>query len=300
MAFGSKGLTKTKLHIFKFSARHAISVLASAGETKEGNTISRNTKIEWTHHTFNPWKGCSKVHTGCKFCYAEDLAGRRFGEYWEVEWGPHGKRSRTSAANWREPLKWNREAMEAGERHRVFCASLADVFEDRPELVDWRAELFELIDATQQLDWLILTKRPENVCKMWPDDRYRENVWLGTSVSDQATADVWTERLIGLRHLTPILFLSVEPLIGPVTIPYLDQIDWTIVGGESHRSPKIARRCDDEWIRSVVEQCRSAEVPVFVKQLGTRQELKHKKGGDMAEWPADLRVREFPALQVES
>jgi protein gp37 len=193
---------------------------------------------------------------------------------------------------------WNREAEKAGERHRVFCASLADVFEDRPELIDWRVELFELIDTTQQLDWLLLTKRPENVRRMWPDNRSRENVWLGTSVSDQATADVWTERLVGLRHLAPILFLSAEPLIGPVTIPHLDQIDWVIVGGESHRSAKIARHCDDEWIRGVIKQCDLSKVPVFVKQLGTRQELKDKKGGDMAEWPTDLRVREFPGQPV--
>ncbi len=260
--------------------------------------MTTNSNIEWTHHTFNPWVGCSKIHTGCKFCYAEELADHRFGKLWGVKWGPQGTRSRTSAENWRKPLEWNRKAEKVGERHRVFCASLADVFEDRPELVDLRAELFALIDTTQQLDWLILTKRPENVRRMWPDNRYRENVWLGTSVSDQMTANVWTERLIHLRDLTFILFLSVEPLLGPVKIPHLDQLDWVIVGGESHRSAKTARRCDDESLRDVVEQCRSAKVAVFVKQLGTRKDLKHKKGGDMAEWPADLRVREFSFNQI--
>lgn len=252
--------------------------------------MSENTKIEWTTHTFNPWMGCAKVHTGCKHCYAENYADTRFSR---SKWGENGTRIRTTKENWRKPLKWNRDAAEVGERHRVFCASLADIFEDRPDLVDWRRELFEIIDDTPQLDWQLLTKRPENIISLWPDSGFRPNVWLGTSVSDQATADDWTARLVRNRHLSPILFLSVEPLVAPTVLTELETIDWVIVGGENKQPPE--RPCKNEWIRAIVTQCRGAEVPVFVKQLGTRSDLRDRKGGNMAEWPADLRVRELPS-----
>ena len=121
--------------------------------------MGENSKIQWTDHTFNPWIGCQKVSPGCTNCYAEALDERwRPGR---TRWGPKSERTRTSPANWRRVLQWDREAKAAGERARVFCASLADVFEDRAELRPWRADLFKLIDATQHLDWLLLTKRPE-------------------------------------------------------------------------------------------------------------------------------------------
>lgn len=119
-----------------------------------------NTKIEWADHTFNPWIGCTKVSDGCKHCYAEHLMDTRLGR---VKWGPQGIRQRTSAAYWRYPLKWNKRLEGTGRRERVFCASLADVFEDRPELEEWRQDLYHLISETPNLDWLLLTKRPENV-----------------------------------------------------------------------------------------------------------------------------------------
>jgi protein gp37 len=111
--------------------------------------MGRDSKIEWCHHTFNPWIGCSKVSGGCAHCYAETLVDKRWGK---VNWGDKGTRVRTSAANWKQPLAWDRAAKEAGERHRVFCASLADVFEDRDELLNWRYDLFELIGETPNLD----------------------------------------------------------------------------------------------------------------------------------------------------
>lgn len=125
--------------------------------------MAANSKIEWTDHTFNPWLGCSKISPSCAHCYAEGWA-KRSGL---VKWGDHPRR-RTSAANWREPLKWNRAAEAAGERRRVFCASLADVFEDREELKPWRYDLWRLIEATPSLDWLLLTKRPENCLAFVP------------------------------------------------------------------------------------------------------------------------------------
>lgn len=205
--------------------------------------MAENSKIEWTDHTFNPWIGCAKVSPGCKNCYAETLMDQRYGR---VKWGVNGTRSRTAPANWKQPLKWNREAERSGIRRRVFCASLADVFEDRPELVEWRADLFKLIDATPFLDWLLLTKRPENIGKMYapmvlsdqkewnrannslpssglrfPDPIpgvRRHNVWLGTSVENQATADERIPHLLKAAHLARFTFLSCEPLLGPVDL----------------------------------------------------------------------------------
>lgn len=153
-----------------------------------------NSKIEWTDHTFNPWIGCTKVTALCQHCYAETLMATR---YKRVQWGPQGTRSRTGHANWRKPITWNREAEQSKVRRRVFCASLADVYEERPELEPWRKDLFQLVDETDWLDWLTLTKRPENIGPMWSDMAgvalnelpQRNNVWLGTSVGTQATAE---------------------------------------------------------------------------------------------------------------
>lgn len=134
--------------------------------------MGENSKISWTTHTFNPWIGCTRVSPGCQHCYAEAYDKRVGGRpknqrvdpnVPELRWGPKAPRVRTSVANWRQPLAWNEAARAAGERHRVFCSSLADVFEDRPELVEWRVELFEIIRRTQNLSWLLLTKRPENI-----------------------------------------------------------------------------------------------------------------------------------------
>jgi protein gp37 len=125
--------------------------------------MGENSKIEWTDHTFNPWIGCTKVSDGCKHCYAEALMDKRYGR---VKWGPQGTRQRTSADNWRKPLQWNKQAVKEDKHYRVFCSSLADVFEDNPQLTEWRADLFNLIAETPNLDWLLLTKRPENINRM--------------------------------------------------------------------------------------------------------------------------------------
>jgi protein gp37 len=469
--------------------------------------MGQATMIEWCDHTFNPWIGCSKVHAGCAHCYAEaDMDHRRH----RVKWGPGGTRSRTSDDYWKQPLKWNREAEAAGERRRVFCASLADVFEEwrgpilnhlgnrlmhehmgsageEPAWVtmdDLRRDLFALIDQTPHLDWLMLTKRPENVRKMWlelnvistgmieeeewlpiedypgymvsnfgrvkgprailkgdageqghvrvqigspynkklvhrlvleafvgpppspnaqgrhldgnpgnnrldnlcwgtqsdnwvdskrhkthrrysklrEDDvaaikrrassgesfasiasvydisatqvsnvvhgrqwkqlptPYRKNCWIGYSASDQATLEQGIGHLLACRDLAPVLFLSLEPLLGPVDLRSFNggkasafnvwerkYIDWCIIGGESGPN---ARPCNVAWVRDIVGQCKDAVVPCFVKQLGSKPQYVNDapdaiitsfvygqsdpKGGNPDEWPADLRVREFP------
>lgn len=266
----------------------------------------KDSNIEWTDHTFNPWIGCTKVSEGCKFCYAEAQMDHRFGR---AKWGPQGARVRTSPAYWRKPLQWDREAAEQVTRKRVFCASLADVFEDRPELRRWRNELFlDLIDETPSLDWLLLTKRPENIMDMLPPHwRYQsipDNVWIGTSVEHQKAADKRIPHLLEVP--AAVRFLSCEPLLGPVSLDrwfglqpgnrwaecLCDEIDpadrpcitcearralgeksgihWVIVGGES--GPK-ARPMHPDWARSIRDQCQNAGVPFFFKQWGEWLEI---------------------------
>lgn len=240
--------------------------------------MGKNSAIEWTHHTFNPWLGCAKVSPGCANCYAETLMDKRMGR---VQWGVDGTRVRTSDAYWRQPLKWNREAWKIGRR-RVFCASLADVFEDRPELSPWRTDLFALINATPHLDWLLLTKRPENVIEMvvWeaPGCKLPDNAWIGVSVENQEQADKRIPLLLTIP--ARVRFLSMEPLLGPVDLAeqghgwlFVDElangkrtgIHWVIVGGES--GPH-ARPMHPDWARAIRDQCQAAGVLFFFKQWG--------------------------------
>ena len=125
--------------------------------------MAEHTEIAWCDSTFNPWIGCQKVSPGCDHCYAEALMDHR---HHRVEWGPHGERKRTSEANWKLPLRWSKKARASGTRPRVFCASLADVFDNQVP-IQWRTDLFDLIARTSELDWLLLTKRPENLARMF-------------------------------------------------------------------------------------------------------------------------------------
>lgn len=261
----------------------------------------KDSKIEWTHHTFNPWWGCQRVSPGCEHCYAEALA-KRTGR---VKWGPGQARVAASEKMWREPLKWNAAAEAVGERHRVFCASMADVFEDLPELVPLRARLFALVRETPALDWLLLTKRPENADRLWNQAQYdafslgptwAPNVWLGTTVEDQRRAEERIPQLLAVP--AAVRFLSCEPLLGPLDLRQIrcdttaidgesathlnalhgatywydgehsanaNPIDWVICGGESGPG---ARPMHPEWARSLRDQCASAGVPFFFKQWG--------------------------------
>lgn len=243
--------------------------------------MGENSKIEWTHHTFNPWLGCTKVSPACQHCYAESWA-KRTGI---VKWGDSADRRRTTDAYWRQPMKWNAAALTSGERRRVFCASLADVFEDRDELKPWRKELFDLIYATPMLDWLLLTKRPHNIGVMLRDARvaayeFPPNVWLGTTVE----SDEYRYRIDDLIEnggaLARVLFLSCEPLLGPLDLsanqrfqfehgghqPLIDDLDWIICGGESGGH---ARPMDPGWARSLRDQCVKARRAFHFKQWGS-------------------------------
>lgn len=271
------------------------------------------TKIEWTAtrlpdgtvipgYTFNGWIGCTKVSPGCEHCYAETLMAER---YQRVKWGPQGTRQRTNASNWRKPLAWNRKAEAEGRRARVFCKSLADVAEDRPELVEMQRDLTVLIDQTPNLDWLLLTKRPQNFNGMIERSTGQQaqawlsshrNVWVGTSVESQEWAEKRLPELMKIH--AAVRFISAEPLLGPLDLsewlsPDIShpshgvltgdsKIDWVIVGGESGAH---ARPLDPAWVLSLRDQCQAAGVPFFFKQWGewipTRRNM----------WPSEFAHR---------
>ena len=189
--------------------------------------MAADSKIEWCDATFNPWVGCTKISTACDHCYAESWAKRTGGAHlWQ------GERRRTTASNWQQPVKWNRDAERAGIRRRVFCASLADVFDNQvPDA--WRRDLWHLVSRTPHLDWQLLTKRPQNIAMMLPDESIGApawgngwpNVWLGTTVANQE------EAVRNIPHLLAISaakrFLSCEPLLGPLNLRAVDIDGWT-------------------------------------------------------------------------
>lgn len=257
--------------------------------------MGKTTEISWTDHTFNPWWGCFKVSAGCTNCYADTLATR----WGHKIWGPAKTTERRlfGDKHWQEPLKWNEDAEAAGVRRRVFCASMADVFEDHPMLPPVRERLWDTIRATPNLDWLLLTKRPENVGRMLrqgPQWSYWPNVWLGTSTEDQQRADERIPLLLQHRDRVPVLFLSVEPQIGPVDltlVPYIytARIDWVITGGESGARH---RPFDPEWARLTRDQCASAGIAWHFKQHGGRT---HAEGGCLID---GREYKEFPKVAV--
>jgi protein gp37 len=226
--------------------------------------MAEKTGISWTDSTFNPWIGCTKVGLGCNNCYAEALMDKRWKR---VQWGSGQQRQRTSAANWKQPLLWEREheafALMHDRRRRVFCASLADVF-DNEAPAQWRGELWQLVKATPHLDWLILTKRIGNVRGMAPAEGLPANVWLGATIVNQEEYDRDAHKLLAVQ--ASVRFLSVEPMLGPISgAPSIGAVDWVIVGGESG---KAARPIERAWIDSLADQCAWYSVPFFFKQWG--------------------------------
>lgn len=238
--------------------------------------MADNTNIEWADCTFNPWIGCTKVSPACDNCYAEALMDVRHGR---VSWGAGNDRSRTAASTWRQPRKWNRDAIAAGTRPFVFCASLADVFDNEVDL-EWRADLFELIEETPSLVWLLLTKRIGNVPAMaGRGPRLPANVAIGATMASQMEYDRDRMKLAAVKHeLRPLFtFGSFEPLLGPVILD-LNAPDWIIVGGES--GPK-ARPMNLDWARSLQRQSADLHRVFNFKQVGGRGSDKggHKLDG---------------------
>jgi protein gp37 len=231
-------------------------------------------KIEWTDSTFNPWVGCTKIEragkkpSACDFCYAEKWA-KRSGQ---VTWGNHPRR-RTTASYWAAPIAWNNRApafkAKYGRRQRVFCASLADVFDNQVDPA-WRFDLFRLVRECDQLDWLLLTKRPQNIRKMLPSDwgNGYGNVWLGTTAEDAAAYQQRAKHLLALP--AAVRFVSYEPALGqlgPLEIAGRTP-DWLIIGGESGVRSDLARATNPKWVRDAIAECRREHVAPFLKQWG--------------------------------
>lgn len=231
-------------------------------------------RIEWTDYTFNPWYGCTKVSPACDNCYAEAWA-KRSGL---VEWGAGVTRRRSTPANWDKPIKWDRLASAEGIRRRVFCASLGDVFDTEVDPV-WRENLFTVIDLTPCLDWLLLTKRPKVAAAYFDGEAVPPNVWIGTTIENNAMMAARYHHLMRIR--ARVRFLSMEPLLEPVRLPWGGLPDWIIVGGESGH---WAREMPADWARSIRDQAAAHGVAFFMKQMTRKAEI-----------PADLLVRQFPA-----
>ena len=261
------------------------------GQRMHGGAMGKDTGIAWTDHTFNIAWGCMKVSPGCAHCYAETFS-KRIGH--DI-WGPAATTSRRTfgAKHWAEPMAWNAAAKRDGVRRRVFCSSMCDIFEEHSTIEVELVKLWPLIRATPQLDWQLLTKRPERIAGLLPLDwgRGYQNVWLGTSVESQEYA----ERTYDLLAVpAKIHFLSVEPMLGPVYLePYINAwhergagtLDWVIVGGESGPG---RRELDVTWLTDVVRECVTSRLPVFVKQDSGP---KPDKQGRI---PDEFWIREFP------
>jgi protein gp37 len=273
--------------------------------------MAENSKINWTTHTFNPWIGCTKVSPGCLHCYAETLMDTRYGR---VKWGAGNPRSRTAPSNWKKVRSWNNHAGRDAVRPRVFCASLADWLDDEVP-VEWLRDLLVLVQTNPHLDWLLLTKRPQNWssrvhaafvagwdgdewASQWLDGDAPSNVWVGTTVEDQTRADERIPNLISIP--ARVRFLSCEPLLGPLEIEeHLDDIvdggyvlgsapiHWVICGGESGPGARVMQT---EWADSLREQCAAAGVPFWMKQMGGAIDSRH----ELSDLPESLRIRELP------
>lgn len=258
--------------------------------------VTENTAIEWCTHSFNPWWGCDAVSPGCDHCYARTLATRVGArDLWT------GQRRFFGDKHWREPVRWNARAQAAGVRERVFCASMADVFDNHLEVHGSRQRLFRLIRNTPSLDWLLLTKRIGNAWPMMLEvmrrchggERPMENVWLGITVVNQAEA----ERDIPKLLATPahIRFLSIEPMLEPIDLTGLwskqvrqhglglplpadmyAKLHWIIAGGESGHH---ARAMHPAWVRSLRDQCQAAGVAFHFKQWGNFLPADQREAG---------------------
>lgn len=283
--------------------------------------MGKDTKIAWTDHTWSPWRGCSQVSEGCDNCYAMTQASR-FPDVLGV-WGTKeegGTRPRGDARYRMQLVRWNGLARRAGVMRKVFVGSIMDFFEDNPDVNDFRADrIWPLLEVCNSLYIQLLTKRPENIWRFLPDGFAREgnttivphgkrwdHIWLGTTVENMAQAERRIQPLIDIP--CSVHFLSVEPMLEEMDLtPWLatNRIQWVIVGGESAQRGRC-REFNVEWAESIIVQCDGYNVPVFVKQMGSKPlipssglgtmplMLKQKAGTDASEWPEWLRRQEFP------
>lgn len=228
------------------------------------------TLISWCDHTFNPWIGCTHVSPACDGCYAEAMMDKRYGR---VQWGAGNDRVRTSPGNWRQPIRWNSAAIAAGRRPFVFCASLADVFDNEVDEM-WRSDLFALIEKTPQLIWLLLTKRIGNVRKMTDPSKGNpllpRNAAVGATIANQEEYDRDRMKLWDVKDARAPVFTfgSFEPLLGQVILDKYAP-DWIITGGETDQGGHKARPSDPDWFRRLRDQA-----------AGLGRVFHHKQNGE--------------------
>jgi protein gp37 len=249
--------------------------------------MSAPKSIPCVHYSFNPWWGCTRLSAGCDHCYAATLDARVGGDHW----GPEAARRTFGEKYWARPLKWSADAAAAGERHRVLCASMADLF-DASAPQGQLERLWALIRRTPSLDWLLLTKRPGRIARSLPPDwgDGYPNVWLGVSVEDAPAA---RSRLPVLGELPAALrFVCCEPLLGPVDLrPWAQAIDWVIAGGETGPG---ARPLHPDWAHGLRDQCEEAGIPLFFKAWGAGRAGRRLDGRAWQQLPPAAKVA--PAL----
>ncbi|MBY5682688.1 phage Gp37/Gp68 family protein [Rhizobium leguminosarum] len=257
--------------------------------------MAENSAISWTRHTWNPWMGCTKVSPACDGCYAEAMMDKRYGK---VQWG-NAPRVRTGAHTWNDPFRWQRQAEKDGDRPFVFCASLADIFDNQVD-PQWRSDAFEVMRKTPRLVYLLLTKRPQNIVKLAAEaGGLPRNAAIGTTVEDQKRANINVPALLRAKpDVNPLFtFLSCEPLVGPIDLgwpeelwpggpprccdgymcgcqgmptdpPLIYGINWVISGGETDQGGHKARPTHPGWFRTLRDQCAAWRVPFHHKQNG--------------------------------
>ena len=257
--------------------------------------MGEDSGIQWTTNTFNPWWGCTKIPqvnakpSACDFCYAE-----RDSKRWDFHvWGKDAPRRWMSESYWNKPLKWNKKAKETKSRPRVFCASMAYVFEDRRDLDPWREKLWKLIEATPNLDWLLLTKRPALIMPMVPWKEIPDHVAVGTTTESQH----WFDHRVGILSKVParIRFVSAEPLFEPIVMGELGKsLHWVISGSESGRHVTAERLTSEAWLRQLKDECVANKTPFFYKQFTLpNMNVIHTPELDGRTW------QEFPEFKKE-
>jgi protein gp37 len=225
--------------------------------------MAEETKIAWTHHTFNPWMGCQKVSEGCRNCYAEQLVTGRMGRnLWGPEESDQNNGRQKTKSPWKKVKRWQKKAADNNEIRLVFTGSLCDIFEDAEIPNNYRPQVWDVIRSSPNLHFQLLTKRPQNIAGMLPDDwgDGYDNVWLGCTIERN---DVAHRHYQLVRNPAKVHYVSYEPAIGPLDQMPLDDIEWVIYGGESgsdYRDHNI------EWPRNMRERCEKTGTAFFYKQ----------------------------------
>lgn len=263
--------------------------------------MGEGSKIAWTDHSYNPWRGCSKIGPGCDGCYAAARDKRYEGG---LHWGAGAPRIRAVEHTRNLPYRLQKKILAGTITGRkVFAASLADIFDNEIDPI-WRDDFWNVVRDTPELDYLIVTKRVGNVPKMLPKDWGQASYAHVGIIATMVNQEEWDRdagKLIRLKfdHAVSWVGASIEPQIGPIKMGRraLD-VDWIIGGGESKQPDHVAREYDLDWARSLIAECREAGTAYFQKQTGQKplgcDWPKDGAGDDPALWPEDIRVRQFP------